>query len=80
MSIVVHESDTFKFNRYCVHEIMGSGDDIYDAFYYTIVYGGTGMRQAMWGDNRTLDIGDVDGDDNIFLWGNGLIAQMGLDP
>ena len=61
-------------------ERMGAGDDIYDAFYYTTVHGGIGMRRAMWGDNGMLDIGDVGGDDNIFLWGNGLITQMELDP
>ena len=61
-------------------ERMGAGDDIYDAFYYTTVHGGIGMRRAMWGENGTLDIGDVGGDDNIFLWGNGLISQMELDP
>jgi len=61
-------------------ERMGSGDDIYDALYYTSVHGGIGMRRAMWGDNGLLDIGDVGGDDKIFLWGNGLITQMKLDP
>ncbi|MHC4573608.1 MAG: hypothetical protein ACYS76_05680 [Planctomycetota bacterium] len=61
-------------------ERMGAGDDIYDAFYYTSVHGGIGMRRAMWGDNGMLDIGDVGGDDNIFLWGNGIITQMELDP
>lgn len=61
-------------------ERMGLGDDVYDALYYTSVHGGIGMRRAMWGDNGLLDIGDVDGDDNIFLWGNGLINQMELDP
>ncbi len=61
-------------------ERMGAGDDIYDAFYYTTVHGGIGMRQAMWGDNGMLDIGDPDTDDNILLYGNGLINQMELDP
>lgn len=59
---------------------MGFGDDVYDALYYTSVHGGIGMRRAMWGDNALLDIGEPDGDDNIFLWGNGLINQMELDP
>lgn len=61
-------------------ERMGSGDDIYDALYYTSVHGGLGMRSAMWGENGMVDIGDVDGDDNIFLWGQGLINQIELDP
>jgi len=59
---------------------MGLGDDIYDALYYTTVHGGIGMRIAMWGENGLLDIGDVEEDDNIFLWGNGLITQMELEP
>jgi len=61
-------------------ERMGAGDDIYDALYYTSVHGGIGMRRAMWGENGLLDIGEPDEDDNIFLWGNGLISQMELDP
>lgn len=61
-------------------ERMGAGDDIYDAFYYTVVHGGLGMRQAMWGENGMMDIGDPDTDDNILLHGNGLINQMELDP
>ena len=61
-------------------ERMGLGDTIYDAFYYTSGHGGIGMRRAFWGENGMLDIGNVDGDDNIFLWGNGLINQMNLNP
>ena len=61
-------------------ERMGHGDDIYDALDYTSVNGGIGMRRAMWGDNAMLDIGDPDTDDNILLYGNGLINQMKLDP
>lgn len=61
-------------------ERMGAGDDIYDAFYYTQTHGGLGMRRAMWGDNGMLDIGAPDTDDNILLYGNGLINQMELDP
>ena len=61
-------------------ERMGAGDDIYDAFYYTSIHGGIGMRRAMWGDNVMLDIGEPDTDDNILLYGNGIITQMELDP
>ena len=61
-------------------ERMGRGDDVYDALYYTNVYGGGGVAESLWGLNGTIDIGNPDGDDNIFLWGNGLITQMELDP
>jgi hypothetical protein len=61
-------------------ERMGAGDDIYDALYYTSVYGGIGMRRALWGDNGLLDIGNPNTDDNLLLYGNGLITQMELEP
>ena len=56
------------------------GDDIFDALYYTSVHGGIGMRRAMWGENGMVNIGNPDTDDNILLYGNGLITQMELDP
>jgi hypothetical protein len=34
----------------------------------------------MWGLNGIPDIGEPEEDDNIFLWGNGLIDQMELEP
>lgn len=61
-------------------EQMGNGQDIYDALDETRVVGGQAMRRAIWGDNGDLDIGDADGDDNLFLWGNGLIHQIKLNP
>ena len=61
-------------------ERMGYGDDIYSALDYIRIHGGIGVRRTLWGDNGLLDIGDVDGDDNIFLWGNGLINQIKLEP
>lgn len=61
-------------------ERMGSGDSVYAALYYTYVYGGGEMQEALWGLNGIPDIGELEGDDNIFLWGNGLITQMELDP
>jgi len=61
-------------------ERMGHGDSIYDALYYTYVHGGGGIAETLWGINSIPDIGDVDEDDNIFLWGNGLINQIELEP
>ncbi|MHC4463561.1 MAG: dockerin type I domain-containing protein [Planctomycetota bacterium] len=61
-------------------ERMGSGDDIYDALYYTYVHGSISMQEALWGLNGRPDIGELEGDDNIFLWGNGLINQIELEP
>ena len=56
-------------------ERMGYGDDVHDALYYTYVHGSIGMQEAMWGVNGLPDIGQPEEDDNIFLWGNGLINQ-----
>jgi hypothetical protein len=61
-------------------ERMGYGDDVYDALYYTYTHGGLGMQEALWGPNGIPDIGNEQEDDNIFLWGNGLIWQMKLQP
>ena len=52
---------------------MGAGDYVEAALEYTAGHGGAGMRRAMWGINGNTDIGDIDGDDNIFLWGLGLL-------
>jgi len=61
-------------------ERMGYGDSIYDALYYTYLYGGGGIAEALWGLNRVPDIGASGTDDNIIVYGNGLITQMKLDP
>ena len=61
-------------------ERMGSGDTVLDAFFYTESHGGIGMRRAMWGDNGLLDIGNYNGDDNIFLWGDQHGLNEELDP
>jgi hypothetical protein len=60
-------------------ERMGLGDSVYDALYYTYVYGGGGIVETLWGLNGVPDFGDVEEDDNIFVWGNGLINQIELD-
>lgn len=61
-------------------ERMGYGDDVYAALDYTRVHGGEGLRTTLWGLNGLLDIGEPDTDDNLLLYGNGLITQMELDP
>jgi len=61
-------------------ERMGYGDTIYDALYYTYIYGGGGIAETFWGLNSVPDIGDPGTDDNIVVYGNGLITQMKLDP
>ena len=62
-------------------ERMGYGGDLFDAL-QTIYYSSSGgnMNEAFWGENRSPDIGSLYGDDNLFLWGNGLIDQMKLEP
>jgi len=61
-------------------EEMGRGRTIWNALYETELSGGLGMRQALWGLNGTRDIGVINGDDNLFLYGNGIITSMKLDP
>lgn len=63
-------------------ERMGKGDSVEDTFRYTSIYGEPGVPKALWGDNAILDLGDVDGDDNIFVWGQGFvnIDQIKLEP
>ena len=40
------------------------------------------MRTAVWELNRIPDLGDEQGDDNIFVWGLGFInlVQIELEP
>jgi hypothetical protein len=54
-------------------ERMGYGDSVEDALEYTSTHGDYGVIP---------DLGDVDGDDNIFVWGHGFINlhQIELDP
>ena len=62
-------------------ERMGRGDSVYEALYYTAIAGGEGVQTTLWGEiNGIPDIGNVEGDDNIFLYGNGLINQIELEP
>jgi len=61
-------------------EEMGEGKSIWDSFYETQTSGGVGMRKALWGDNGLINIGDRDGDDNIFLYGNGIVTNIKLNP
>ena len=61
-------------------EEMGKGRTIWNALYETELSGGLGMREALWGANGTIDIGVINGDDNLFLYGNGIFTSMKLDP
>jgi len=54
-------------------ERMGYGDSVEEALEYTSTHGGIGMRRTLWGPNAIPELGDVDGDDNIFVWGLGFI-------
>jgi hypothetical protein len=60
-------------------ERMGQGDSVYDALYYTSVYGEAGVPEALWGLNAMLDIGQGkpdEIDDNIIVWGEGLTNRL----
>ncbi len=60
-------------------ERMGRGDSVYDALYYTSVYGEAGVPEALWGLNAMLDIGEGgpdEIDDNIIVWGEGLTNRL----
>ena len=59
---------------------MGRGDDVYEALYYTSVYGGGEIAESLWGLNGTIDIGNPDEDDNIFCWGDNFGLDEKLDP
>jgi len=54
-------------------ERMGKGDSVEEALEYTRQYGGIGVRRTLWGLNGLIDLGDEDGDDNIFVRGLGFI-------
>ena len=45
-----------------------------------IFCGGGGVAEALFGVDTLMDIGNPDGDDNIFVWGPGLITQIKLEP
>jgi len=62
-------------------ERMGYGDSVEEALEYTSTHGDYGVIGALWGLNGMPDLGDVDGDDNIFVWGHGFINlnQIELD-
>ncbi|UCD06852.1 MAG: hypothetical protein JSW41_03360, partial [Candidatus Aenigmatarchaeota archaeon] len=57
---------------------MGQGDTVFNALYYTSSQGSAGVKQALWGPNGLVDIGNYEGDDNLFCWGQGLTTK--LDP
>lgn len=59
---------------------MGKGKSVWDALYQTEISGGLGMRRALWGLNGSMDIGDINGNDNLFLYGNGIITSVKLNP
>ncbi len=54
-------------------EQMGKNKSVKYALEYTSTYGGAGMQRAMWGLNGMPDFFDIDGDDNIFVVGNGIV-------
>ena len=54
-------------------ERMGYDDSVMGALEYTSNNGGAGMQRALWGLNGIPDLGDEQGDDNLFLWGLGFI-------
>jgi hypothetical protein len=58
----------------------GISGSVWDALDYARRYGGGGVAKALFGDDTLMDIGNPDGDDNIFLWGYGLITQIKLEP
>ena len=55
---------------------LDNGDTVYNTLYYTSVYGGGGVSEALWGENEEVNIGEgepEDIDDNIFVWGLGFV-------
>jgi len=63
-------------------ERMGYGDSVREALEYTSGHGTPKSILSLWGLNVRTDLGDVDGDDNIFVWGLGFINlnQIELEP
>ncbi|HEV57775.1 MAG TPA: hypothetical protein ENN87_09830 [Phycisphaerales bacterium] len=63
-------------------EEMGKGRTIMQALQNTTTHPASNNNPvlALWGNNATLDIGNPNGDDNIFLWGTGDINQIRLNP
>ena len=63
-------------------EEMGKGRTIMQALQNTTTHPASNNNTvlALWGNNATLDIGNPNGDDNIFLWGTGDINQIRLNP
>ncbi len=63
-------------------ERMGYGDSVDAALHYIYINSGSGINQTLWGLNGVPDLGDVDGDDNIFVWGLGFINlnEIELEP
>ena len=65
-------------------ERMGAGDSVEGALRYTSTHGSAGMHMALWGLNGTTDFFDIDGDDNIFVMGHGIVnfdsIKLGTDP
>ena len=62
-------------------EQMGNGSSVGNAFWYTEQQG-IGIRKTLWGPNAMMDLFDIDGDDHIFVWGNGTVKlnQIRLEP
>ena len=63
-------------------ERMGYGDSVREALEYTSTHGSAGMLRALWGFNGMTDLGDQEGDDNLFVWGLGFgnLNGIELDP
>jgi hypothetical protein len=65
-------------------ERMGCGDSVGAALYWTVEHDPHGIyRQFMWGPNGVMNLFQVEGDDNIFLWGLGgtnKLYEIRLEP
>jgi len=73
---VLHSTEGVKM----FWERMSKGDDIWDAFYYTVTNGGTGIQETLWGPNGLIDIGDPDSDDNLVIYGYAGSLNIILEP
>ena len=57
-------------------ERMGLGSSVEQAFQYIETYGSSQTRKSFFGENALFDYGGED--DNITLYGNGIIDQIEL--
>jgi hypothetical protein len=54
-------------------EALGAGQGVRKALEYSYLNCSSTVNKVIWGDNLKAEIGDIDGDDNIFVWGLGII-------